>query len=305
MPDSYSPKQIARALEVSESSVKRWCDRGLIEFQKTAGGHRRVLLGELMRFLKEQRKSIVRPQLLGLPPARESHPGSYAGSAELFTQSLIAGDLDLCRQIILDLFLSEFSISKICDEFLAAAMEVIGDRWECGEVEVFQERRSCEIVLAVLHELRRLLPLPVAGQPIAIGATVEGDYYGLGTSMAELVLRDVGWNASSLGCNLPYETLAAAIRQHRPRLFWLSCSHLLGRQEFLANYGLLHEEFGLDVAFVVGGRELDDSLRRQMQYAAYCDNMQHLEAFSRTALSFSTEHESDLPISDGSPSREF
>ena len=286
MSDSYSPKQIARALEVSESSVKRWCDRGLIDFQKTAGGHRRVVLGELIRFLKEQRKSIVRPQLLGLPPARESQPRSYAGSAELFTESLITGDIDICRQIIFDLFLAEFSVSKICDEFIAAAMEEIGVRWECREVEVFQERRGCEIVLSVLHELRRLLPPPALERPVAIGATVEGDHYGLGTSMAELVLRDAGWNAVSLGCNLPYATLASAIRQQRPRLFWLSCSHLLNREDFLANYALLHEEFGLDVAFVVGGRELDEPLRRQMQYAAYCDNMQHLEAFARTALSF-------------------
>ena len=296
MSDSYSPKQIARALGVSESSVKRWCDRGLIDYQKTAGGHRRVVLGELMRFLKDQRKSIVRPQLLGLPVARETQPRSYAGSAELFTESLIAGDLELCRQITVDLFLSEFSVSKICDEFIASAMEVIGERWECGDVEVFQERRGCEIVLGVLHELRRLLPPPVANRPVAIGATVEGDNYGLGTSMAELVLRDCGWNAASLGSNLPYATLAAAIRQHRPRLFWLSCSHLLKRDEFLVNYATLHEEFGLDVAFVVGGRELDESLRRQMQYAAYCDNMQHLEAFARTALSFSSEADKDVSV---------
>ena len=301
MSDSFSPKQIARALEVSESSVKRWCDRGLIEFQKTAGGHRRVLLGELVRFLKDQRKSIVRPQLLGLPAVREAQPASYTRSAELFTESLIAGDLDLCRQIILDLFLSEFSVSKICDEFIASAMEVIGERWECGDGEVFQERRGCEIVLVVLHELRRLLPPAAAERPVAIGATAEGDYYGLGTSMAELVLLDSGWNAASLGSNLPYETLASAIRQHRPRLFWLSCSHLPNREQFLANYAMLHEEFGLDVAFVVGGRELDDSLRRQMQYAAYCDNMQHLEAFARTALSLSRTGNSDSLVAGGSP----
>ena len=104
MSDSYSPKQIARALGVSESSVKRWCDRGLIDYQKTAGGHRRVVLGELMRFVKDQRKVIARPQLLGLPVARETQPRSCAGSAESFTESLIAGDLELCRQIILDLF---------------------------------------------------------------------------------------------------------------------------------------------------------------------------------------------------------
>ena len=73
---------------------------------------------------------------------------------------------------------------------------------------------------------------------------------------------------------------------------------MLNRDEFLTNYATLHEEFELDVAFVVGGRELDESLRRQMQYAAYCDHMQHLEAFARTALSFSSEHDKDTPVED-------
>ena len=37
-----SPKQVARAIGVSESTLKRWCDRGLIPMTKTAGGHRRM-----------------------------------------------------------------------------------------------------------------------------------------------------------------------------------------------------------------------------------------------------------------------
>ena len=42
--------------------------------------------------------------------------------------------------------------------------------------------------------------------------------------------------------------------------------------------------FGLDVAFVVGGRALTEPIRQQMKYAAYCDNLQHLEAFAQTLL---------------------
>jgi hypothetical protein len=33
---------------------------------------------------------------------------------------------------------------------------------------------------------------------------------------------------------------------------------------------------------VVGGRALTPHLREQMKYAAYCDNMQHLETFAHS-----------------------
>ena len=105
--------------------------------------------------------------------------------------------------------------------------------------------------------------------------------------MVELVLRDIKWNAASLGTNLPFSTLAAAIEQQRPRLFWLSVSHIRDEREFLRDYGDLFDEFGMDVAFVVGGRALREPLRHQMQYAAFCDNIRHVESFAQTLLSVS------------------
>ena len=35
-------------------------------------------------------------------------------------------------------------------------------------------------------------------------------------------------------------------------------------------------------ALAVGGRALTEDLRKRMTYSAYCDNMQHLEAFANT-----------------------
>ena len=134
----------------------------------------------------------------------------------------------------------------------------------------------------MLHELRSLLPLPPPEAPLAMGGAASGDQYCLGTTMAELVLRDVTWNANSIGNNLPFATLAAAIRELRPKLFWLSCSHIVHESEFLRGYRELYEEFGMDVAFVVGGRMLTEEIRQQMKYAAFCDNLQHLEAFARS-----------------------
>lgn len=283
MNEFVTPKQAARAIQVSESSVKRWCDKGVIPTQKTAGGHRRIRVADLLDFLRTSDCALVRPDVIGLPATTGQTRWVIDRAAEQLTEALVVDDAEKVRQITLDLYLAEHSISSICDLALAPAFESIGEKWECGQAEVFQERRSCEIVLCVLRELSALLPTTAdGGKPVAIGGAGAGDQYDLGTSMAELVLRDAQWQATSLGNNLPFETLAEAIKRYRPRLFWLSCSHIEDEEAFLDGYSRLYDEFGMDVAFVVGGRSLVESLRQRMKYAAYCDNMQHLESFAQT-----------------------
>jgi excisionase family DNA binding protein len=285
MRELVTPKQVARAINVSESSVKRWCDKGIIPTQYTAGGHRRIPLSGLMEFLRSSTHDLADPEVLGLPATSGRSRRMVVRAAEQMTQALLAGNEPLCRQIALDLYLAEHSLSRICDDVLAVAFRTIGERWQCGEAEIYQERRGCEVTLRILHDLRVLVATPPPGAPLAIGAAAAGDQYVLGTAMAELILRDVGWQAISLGTNLPFQTLSAAIRERRPQLFWLSCTHIENEKHFLASYNDLYDEYGLDVAFVVGGRALSESLRQRMRYAAFCDNMQHLESFAQSLRS--------------------
>ncbi len=282
MRELLTPKQVARAIRVSESSVKRWCDKGVIPTRYTAGGHRRIPLSGLLEFLRTSKQELVSPEVLGLP-ATSGRTGWVLGRASSqMTEAIMGGDEARCRQIALDLYLCEHSISTICDEVLARSFQEIGNRWACDEAQVYQERRGCEITLRILHDLRVLVAPPPLGSPLAIGGAAEGDQYALGTAMAELVLRDAKWNSVSLGDNLPFDTLSHAIRDHRPRLFWLSCSHIADEAEFLRQYAALYDEYAMNVAFVVGGRALTESLRQSMKYTAHCDNMQRLESLAQS-----------------------
>jgi hypothetical protein len=199
MKQLVTPKQVAQAIGVSESSLKRWCDRGLLNTVRTPGGHRRLELPDVVRFLRESGHEVIRPELLGLPSTTGKGVLVASRGRDQMRDALLAGDADRCRRIAFDLYLSGKSLSQICDEVFAEAMNDIGDLWECGEAEVYQERRACSLCLRVLAELRTTIPESPAGAPQAIGGTPECDPYTLPTTMAEIVLKQDGWRAQSLG----------------------------------------------------------------------------------------------------------
>lgn len=282
--DLLSPKQVARALGVSESSLKRWCDQGLIATVRTAGGHRKIQISEALRFARAGNYPIVAPEVLELPVTHSAGEAGLPRGRSLLREALLDGNDSVAHQVIFDLYLAGYSVSVICDEVIAGAFRDIGDRWACHEADVYQERRGCGIALRVLYELRRLQPQPSIDH-LALGGTIQGDAYSLAPTMAELVLRGIGWNAIFLGSSLPISSLIKAIHENRPGLFWLSVSYVDPSVDFISEFGELSKTCtDLGVALAVGGRALTEDLRRQMVYSAYCDTMQQLESFAKTLI---------------------
>lgn len=283
MQQFVSPRQVARAIGVSESSLKRWCDRGLLKTVRTAGGHRRVPVNSVIDFLRQTGQTLVSPEVLGLPATTGKSLNCIERSSLLLAGALSDGDESLCRQIVFDLYLARHTACDIFDKVISAAFHLIGERWRHGEIEIYQERRGCEICLRVLYELRSALPAVSAGAPQAIGATLPGDPYTLPTTMAEITLREAGWQAQCFGNELPVATLCAAIHAIRPRLFWLSVSVIPSTADFVAGFSLLHQAAAANgTAVIVGGRALTDDVRRQVDYCAYCDAFRHVASFAST-----------------------
>jgi MerR family transcriptional regulator, light-induced transcriptional regulator len=277
MKELMTPKQVALALGVSEASLKRWCDKGVIPAIRTAGGHRRLPINGIMQFIRDTGQRLVRPEVLGLPPSTGQTKEAQDRARELFRAALEAGDEEQCRRLIMNLFLEGRKVHGICDHVVAPAFEEIGERWRYGEVDIYQERRGVEIVSRLLHELRLILPPPPEGAPTAIGATLENDPYCLPTSMAEVTLIEAGWTARSYGARHPATTLVSAISEVRPRLFWLSASVIEDVPEFIEECRWIYETaIDCGSAFVIGGRALLPEIRQRIQCSSFCDTLGHL-----------------------------
>ena len=155
MSELLTPKQIARALGISESSLKRWGDRGRLPAIRTAGGHRRLRRTEIVQLVRDGQLTLETPEALGLPPSAGRGQWNLDRAHDATVAALAEGSVDTLRQITFDLFLCGHSLAKVCDHVLAPAMHEIGQQWEGNEVEVYQERRATMMISRVLHHLQQ------------------------------------------------------------------------------------------------------------------------------------------------------
>lgn len=285
MSEFFTPRQVSRALGVSESSLKRWCDRSLLKTVRTAGGHRRVPYDEIARFCRDTGRELVDPAVLGLPAAVGHGTTVSSRASSQFGAALIAGEEVVARRLLVDLYLTKHSIPEIGDLVIAPALREIGDQWHCGDVAVWQERRGCEIVQRVIYELTNLVAAPPVEAPFALGGTLEGDPYRLSTMLCEATLREAGWHAESLGTSIPAASLAQAIVDLKPRLCWISISHIASQESLVAEFNDLSRRVrAAGIALAVGGRAVDEALSQALEFTVRCTTLHELRTFAAQLL---------------------
>ncbi len=283
-----TPKRVAQAIGVSESSMKRWCDRGLIDFQKTAGGHRRLKQSSVVAFLRGSDHDIVKPELLGLPAGVQRSQRPLDDARHEFFRAAIAGDRHLSQRILIEQYLAEKTIAEIGDQVINPVFEQISRKMEIGELESHQLRSACDVTLAALSQIRELLPTPEAGARLAIVAALPGDNNELPTTQVELVLHEMGWRTHSLGADLPLAMLAAAVQNQRPYLLCLNVSGVVNNTDFLDELERFRQQLNPETFLIVGGQALNGSVRKQMKHSAFGENLQQLQALARSLTFNST-----------------
>lgn len=221
---TFSPRQFAQALGVSESSIKRWIDSGLITVSKTAGGHRRIPLHAVVRFVREQRMELLQPELLGLP-GRAGH-AAYADptdlSGEILFETLTSERADQAPSMLLNAYLAGVPVTELLDGPVQQALVQIGALWRHDSDGIFAEHRGTQLIIQALSQLRALLPAADPESPAAVGCAPSRDPYIIPSLMADLTVIAAGYRSTNLGADTPTEALLQAARRLEPRVIWIS-----------------------------------------------------------------------------------
>lgn len=285
-----TPKKVAEAIGVSESSLKRWSDDGLLQAARTAGGHRRIALSEAVRFIRQTGAQVVRPDLLGLHEAsaidadwlKAQNPGEGLYAA------LEAGNASTVRGMLQALYLSGKSMAWIFDEPLRDAMARIGQLWLHAEWGLVVEHRATNIAIQAISQMRSLIPPRTEVGPVAVGAAAEADAYILPSLMASMVLADAGFADVNLGPLTPMRVLRNASMHYHARVVWLTVSVAPDMDKLIIEILKLADELEpIKANLVVGGRGLAGVPAAKLPGVMVGNSMAELAAFATGMLTAS------------------
>src|SRR5689334_18603181 len=118
MKQSLSPRELAEALDVSESSLKRWADEGLVHVARTAGGHRRIAITEAIRYVRTSGLPIADPGVFGIPDL-DSVPREKLfdplSADPMLVDAVMTGQAERARGLVLSMYLGGRNAGEICD----------------------------------------------------------------------------------------------------------------------------------------------------------------------------------------------
>jgi MerR family transcriptional regulator, light-induced transcriptional regulator len=281
-----SPRQLAVAIGVSESSLKRWADDGRLAVERTAGGHRRIPLPEAVRFIRRAGLTPARPDLLDLPGVRAVAGSSLDpdSAADRLYAALLEDRSAEARGLIVTLYLNGAGLAWLCDDVIRNALARIGELWEHDAKGVFLEHRATATCARALTELRLLLPPPGDDAPCAIGGAFEGDVYQVPSAMAALVLAEAGYREHDFGADTPVAALMAAVAHYRPQVVWVSFSvPPRSAREAASALASLAEALD-DGVLVMGGRGAAGIALPDRGNVHRFESMAELSAFARGAV---------------------
>ena len=285
-----SPKNVAEAIGVSESSLKRWADEGLIRVSRTAGGHRRILLTEAIRFIRERKHTVIRPDMLGLNEVGEllAHQPSirHADPKVALYEALNDGDGIRARGLITSWFLDGNDTASLMDGPIRAAMSQLGEIWPHSDEGIFIEHRATDLCVQALNHVRTLLPAPATDAPVATGGAPSGDPYLLPTLMASMVLADLGYRTVNLGGDTPVDVLARAAVKCKAKLAWMSFTSPMEARHLSQHVEDLAERTSkVGCELVVGGRQMRCDQQFDASNAHGVQSMQELRLFAKGLIS--------------------
>jgi len=281
--DRLTTRQLAESLGVSESSVKRWIDDGVIDADRTAGGHRRIPMAAAVRFIRSRR---LRPPKIGaIVSGTAPQLGAIdARAAEAIYTALLADDAVAARAIMTGRYISGAEIAAIGDGLVRPALARLGELWKDDPQGILIEHRAVDTCIQVLSDLLAWVPHPPEGAPVAITASGPDDPYLLPPMLASMTLRERGIGAVNLGPDTPLETIAMASRRYNACLCSVSVGIEYDKKRLAEWLKLADTLEDARTGLVVGGRCVA-SLPAEFRGRVHtCDSMSELGAYAAGAV---------------------
>lgn len=280
----FTTKEVARLCRVSDATVKRWEDAGLLRSERTNGGHRRFRPEEIVRFQREQGLGlkVYNGDESAVRAATRRRANVNQSESSLF-YSFVAGCEEEAANTLIGAHLQGKALTEIFDDLICPAMRRIGELWYNGELSITQEHIATRVASNAVFKLRNVLPVPAMNGRLAMCCAIEGDFHELPTHLAQMVFENEGWEVLNFGANTPLYALAEEVFQHTPKLICISSTIMGDAERISRDYKTFIEQIGkLKIPIVLGGRAFaDEQIRRRFPAGLYARSFTEIVEFTR------------------------
>ncbi len=276
---NLTTRDVAGLLLVSEATVKRWADDGLLLPQKTVGGHRRFSVQSIARLRREQGMA---PDALS--PTKRTRKKMVPGrlpSAESFSELLLSDNEAEATAQLIDAYLQNHALATIFDTTITDAMHRVGDLWFNGTITIADEHLATRVMLNALQKLRGIVVPGQATGLKAVSCGIEGDLHELPIHLAEIIFESEGWDISNLGPNTPLFSLRDMVAQKKPDLVCISARSIVDLDRATTEYAQLRKIVEkIKGTTVLGGEAFRDlNLRQRFPAEFYAESFGGLSTF--------------------------
>jgi methanogenic corrinoid protein MtbC1 len=177
--------------------------------------------------------------------------------------------------------------NKILD-LSSQAMQVVGERYQEGTYFLPELIMSGEMLRKIGEILRPLLAAST-DQTKKLGTvvlgTVRGDIHDIGKDIVGFMLEVNGFTVHDLGIDQPEEAFVKAVKETQPQVLALSGFLSVAFDSMKSTIEAV-EKAGLreDLKIIIGGGQMDDTVRKYTGADAYGDDAMAAVAFAKEAV---------------------
>ncbi|MEM9703493.1 MAG: excisionase family DNA-binding protein [Planctomycetota bacterium] len=230
-----SPKQIAAAAGVSESTVKRLVDDGALRAERTAGGHRRIRLSDALAWVRSRGSGSLQPEALApAVPALKRVAGVDLSNRKAvlkrYSAALEAGDEAVTTGLAMASFVAGAELPEVLEEPIYGRFVDLRSRCNHPSRECTTLHRALANSIVAAGRLRDLAcegdgsskkAKPKLGVALAdVGYEVDS----LPVHLAATVAAAAGYEVTNLGARVPATVLAGTVDRLSPKYLWLSAN---------------------------------------------------------------------------------
>ena len=141
-----------------------------------------------------------------------------------FLLALLGGDEAAAEELVSRSRSRGADTALVVRDLVMPALCEVGRMWTRGEASIAEEHLATALVSRVLSRSSGGAAIRAGSAPRIVFACLAGEFHDLGIRFLADVARESGWDAESLGANVPREALVRFVRQRPPAALALSLS---------------------------------------------------------------------------------